>query len=81
MKRTMLLVLVTLGCLLHAASVFAAESGAAQLFNRHCAACHGPKGDGQGPAAYLLSPKPRDFTSGTYKFRSTPSGSPPTDGD
>ena len=81
MKRTMLLVLVTLGCLLHAASVFAAESDAAQLFNRHCAACHGPKGDGQGPAAYLLSPKPRDFTSGTYKFRSTPSGSPPTDGD
>jgi len=80
-KRAMLLVLVTLGCLLHAASVLAAQSRAAQLYDRHCAACHGAEGDGQGPAAYLLSPKPRDFTSGTYKFRSTPSGSPPTDAD
>ena len=51
------------------------------LYERHCAPCHGAEGDGQGEAAYLLSPKPRDFTTGLYKFRSTPSGSPPTDTD
>ncbi len=27
-----------------------------------CSACHGPQGDGNGPAGSSLSPKPRDFT-------------------
>jgi cytochrome c oxidase cbb3-type subunit 2 len=43
--------------------------------------CHGVKGDGNGPAATFLDPRPRDFTLGAFKFRSTPSGSLPTDGD
>ena len=81
MKRTVLLVLAASGWLLHSGPAAAVNSDAVELYNRHCAACHGTEGDGQGPAAYLLSPKPRDFTSGTYKFRSTPSGSPPTDRD
>lgn len=51
------------------------------LYERHCAPCHGIEGDGEGLAAYLLSPKPRDFTEGLYKLRSTPSGSLPTDED
>lgn len=63
-----------------APGVLAADRGAA-LYERHCAACHGVTGDGRGPAAYLLSPKPRDFTLGVYKFRTTPSGSLPTDDD
>lgn len=50
-------------------------------YAENCAGCHGPAGDGQGPAADLLIVKPRDFTSGTYKFRSTPDGSLPTDED
>jgi mono/diheme cytochrome c family protein len=37
------------------------------LFANHCAACHGEKGDGNGPAARFLDPKPRDF--GEAKFR------------
>jgi DMSO reductase family type II enzyme heme b subunit len=53
----------------------------AALYSRNCAGCHGEKGDGQGPAAYLLSPPPRDFTVGVYKFRSTPTGEGPTDDD
>jgi DMSO reductase family type II enzyme heme b subunit len=40
-------------------------------YERKCAGCHGDKGDGKGPAAELLDPRPRDFTSGVYKIRST----------
>jgi len=38
-------------------------------------------GDGQGPAAVRLLTKPRDFTSGVYKFRSTDSSSLPLESD
>lgn len=51
------------------------------VYERHCAVCHGPKGDGDGEAAARLSTKPADLTAGRFKFRSTPSGSPPTDED
>ena len=34
------------------------------VYERKCLLCHGEKGDGKGPAAELLDPKPRDFTSG-----------------
>ena len=47
----------------------------------YCAGCHGEKGDGAGKAAEYLYPKPRDFTLGLFKIRSTPSGSLPTDED
>jgi cytochrome c oxidase cbb3-type subunit 2 len=52
-----------------------------RLYERRCAGCHGARGDGNGPAATFLDPRPRDFTAGVFKFRSTPSGSLPTDGD
>lgn len=51
------------------------------VYARRCAGCHGVNGDGNGPAATFLDPRPRNFTVGTFKFRSTPSGSLPTDGD
>jgi cytochrome c oxidase cbb3-type subunit 2 len=41
------------------------------VYNQHCMGCHGVNGDGQGPAAERLIVKPRDFTAGVYKFRST----------
>jgi cytochrome c oxidase cbb3-type subunit 2 len=52
-----------------------------QVYESRCIGCHGPKGDGNGAAATFLSPKPRDFTAGVFKFRTTASGSLPTDGD
>jgi cytochrome c oxidase cbb3-type subunit 2 len=52
-----------------------------RIYLQNCAACHGEKGDGKGPEANRLKTKPRDFTTGNYKFRSTPSGSLPTDED
>ncbi len=51
------------------------------IYERRCTGCHGAKGDGNGPAATFMSPRPRNFTTGVFKFRSTPSGSLPTDGD
>jgi cytochrome c oxidase cbb3-type subunit I/II len=52
-----------------------------EVYDEHCIGCHGPKGDGNGPAATFLFPRPRNFTAGVFKFRTTPSGSLPTDGD
>jgi cytochrome c oxidase cbb3-type subunit I/II len=52
-----------------------------RVYDRYCVGCHGEQGDGQGPAARLLVVKPRDFSSGIFKFRSTPTGTLPTDED
>lgn len=52
-----------------------------EIYLQRCSGCHGVKGDGKGEAAAFLDPKPRDFTTGVFKFRSTPLGSLPTDED
>ena len=51
------------------------------VYERRCAGCHGAQGDGWGGAATFFDVQPRDFRLGVFKFRSTPSGSLPTDGD
>jgi mono/diheme cytochrome c family protein len=51
------------------------------LYAKYCSQCHGDSGDGQGVAAPYLKPAPRDFTSGKYKIRRTPTGSLPTTED
>jgi high-affinity iron transporter len=40
-------------------------SGAAALYQQHCAACHGATGAGDGPAGAALDPPPMDFTDAT----------------
>ena len=57
-----------------------AQSGQ-QLYQKYCAQCHGDKGDGEGYATPHLLPKPRDFTTGKFKVRSTPTGALPTHQD
>ena len=42
-----------------------------RLYETQCAACHGAAGRGDGEAAYLLYPKPRDFTTGKFALTST----------
>jgi DMSO reductase family type II enzyme heme b subunit len=39
------------------------------VYEKRCAGCHGQAGKGDGPAAELLLPRPRDFTAGKYKIR------------
>jgi len=46
-----------------------------------CSRCHGEKGDGNGQVADFLDPRPRDFTLGMFKFRTTSTGALPTDDD
>ena len=47
-----------------------ADNGEAVYFER-CVGCHGEDGDGAGPGAERLNPPPRDFSEGSYKFRTT----------
>jgi mono/diheme cytochrome c family protein len=56
-----------------------------QIYEQSCLFCHGAEGKGDGPAAFYnaayTAPRPTDFTIGSFKFRSTPSGELPTDQD
>jgi len=52
-----------------------------EVYLANCAVCHGETGDGNGMAAHMFRIQPRDFRHGLFKFRSTPSGSLPTDED
>src|SRR5262245_35269068 len=40
-----------------------------KVYEVRCVGCHGTDGKGDGPAAELLVPRPRDFTAGKYKMR------------
>ena len=51
------------------------------LYARYCVGCHGEEGDGAGPAARFLDPKPRDFRTGRMKFALVESGQSPNDAD
>jgi mono/diheme cytochrome c family protein len=41
------------------------------LYRRHCLTCHGVPGDGRGPTGPWVSPHPRDYRQGIFKFIST----------
>jgi mono/diheme cytochrome c family protein len=56
----------------------------ADRYQHWCARCHGEAGDGRGLAARALALNqrpPRDFRTGLFKWKSTPTGAPPTDED
>ena len=53
-----------------------------EVYARRCEGCHGVTGNGNGPAAtFMYNSRPRNFNAGVFKFRLTPSGSLPQDGD
>ena len=39
------------------------------FYDKNCATCHGTAGDGKGPRAYFINPKPRDFREATFRAR------------
>lgn len=51
------------------------------IYLHMCVFCHGEDGNGGGAAVDYLYPWPRDFRKGIFKFRSTPTGTPPRDED
>jgi mono/diheme cytochrome c family protein len=62
-------------------SFSAAEQRGHGLYLRYCVGCHGELGDGEGENAPYIDPKPRNFTLGQFKCRSTPTGTLPTTED
>lgn len=61
-----------------------------KVYKERCLVCHGEKGNGKGPASAMqrsekngriLKVSPRDFTTGVFRFRSTPTGCMPVDSD
>jgi mono/diheme cytochrome c family protein len=52
-----------------------------KVYNYVCAPCHGKDGKGDGVVSSTIFVKPRNFTSGVFKFRSTETGNLPTDED
>jgi mono/diheme cytochrome c family protein len=79
--RTVLLASLLFAANAAGASDFANVKIGKLVFERYCVSCHGADGDGQGEAAGHMVIKPRDYRQGTYKWRSTPSGSLPLDSD
>ena len=65
----------------HIGKITGHSENAKSDYRRYCAGCHGDLGDGNGENAQWLDPKPRDFTLGTFKCRSTLTGTLPTDED
>ena len=59
----------------------AERKAGAVLYAKSCSQCHGDLGDGAGYAAQHLKPRPRNFTTGKFKIRTTGSGALPTTGD
>lgn len=51
------------------------------VYRQNCAACHGAKGTADGRCAAFLIPHPRNFTTGIFRFKTTPGAAMPTDED
>lgn len=55
--------------------------GGRNLYMQHCLHCHGVSGDGNGPTARFLNPRPRDYRQGVFKFKSTQAPFKPSHAD
>ncbi|MBC8518990.1 MAG: c-type cytochrome [Gammaproteobacteria bacterium] len=55
--------------------------GGDELYQFRCMVCHGEEGMGDGVAAELMYPKPRDFSLSMFKYKSSPGTILPRDED
>ena len=58
-----------------------AKMTGAEIYQFRCAVCHGEEGAGDGSAADFLYPRPRDFTLGMFKYKTSPGELPIRDED
>ena len=84
MKKNRYVVLAVVVPVITAAFVGCRQDGAdvpreQALYEKNCAVCHGDTGDGEGKAAYLLQPKPRNFHLGKFRIVSTANFQPTGD--
>lgn len=78
--RIILLTAVAASVIPAAATAADAEAGNA-LFQINCMTCHGPAGQGDGPLAAALDPKPRNLAGSDFKFDTDNDGKTGTDAD
>lgn len=50
-----------------------------EAYQQYCYACHGERGDGNGPSGRTMRPPPRNFVQGQFKFTGTGYGDLPSD--
>ena len=53
----------------------------ADIYKQQCAVCHGDQGKGDGVVAPMLEHRPRDYTRGNFKFKTSAVGEMPFDDD
>ncbi|HLS81627.1 MAG TPA: cytochrome c [Steroidobacter sp.] len=58
-----------------AANAAGAADGA-KVYQTYCQTCHGAKGEGDGPAAAALNPKPADFAKAAFRLDANGNGKP-----
>ena len=71
-----------LGLTLTATDAAAGDAAAGKaIYDTNCLSCHGPAGKGDGPVGAALTPPPRDFSQGDFKYDANKNGTPGEDED
>jgi mono/diheme cytochrome c family protein len=66
--------------ILPSAALAGAQAGKV-VYDTNCSSCHGPTGKGDGPVGQALNPRPRDFSTGDFKFDTDNDGTTGSDTD
>ena len=82
MTRMPMALAALLAALAFSAPALAGDAAAGKItYEQLCWTCHGMTGVGDGPAGAALTPPPRDFSVGEFKFDADKNGTPGEDAD